>query len=244
MPGGGRRMPCGVPGGRSPERCALAPGRGEAGASARASPPHSSPLLDLRAAQGGVDALVHEAPVDLVEHLVDVALLGDEEGALPEGHGLEELDGEAAGAHLGREPDPALAVVLHLLGLVHAVADAALGHEHRGLELLLEAGHAHRDVLLADGARGRALPEPGVALEALLGELAVEKLHYQLGRDGALGRVAPGARDGLRVEGLDVGVGDVVLAAAAATKARSWPRRQQAAARTATVRTPERGAIS
>merc|ERR1712066_921809 len=41
-----------------------------------------SPLLDLWAAQSSVNALVHEAPVDLVEHLIDVARFGAEEGAL------------------------------------------------------------------------------------------------------------------------------------------------------------------
>merc|ERR1719453_2202802 len=68
----------------------------------------SSALLDLRAAQRRVDALVHEVPVHLVEHLIHVARFGAEQGTLAIGHRLEQLHGEAAGAHLGRKPDPAL----------------------------------------------------------------------------------------------------------------------------------------
>merc|ERR1712186_14117 len=59
-----------------------------------------SPLLDLRAAKGGVDALVHETPIDLVKHLIDVCRLRAEERTLAEGRRLEELDGQTAGAHL------------------------------------------------------------------------------------------------------------------------------------------------
>merc|ERR1712066_1000984 len=114
-----------------------------------------SPLLDLRAAEGGVDALVHEIPVDLVEHLVDVGAFGAEERTLAEGRRLEELDGQAAGAHLSSNPDPALAIIHHLLGLVNPIADAALGDEHGVLHLRLQALHAHLDVLLADGAGRR-----------------------------------------------------------------------------------------
>merc|ERR1712039_759197 len=87
-----------------------------------------SALLDLRATEGGVDALVHEIPIDLVKHLVDVGGFGAEERALAEGRRLEELDGQATGAHLSSNPDPALAIIHHLLGLIDAVADAALGH--------------------------------------------------------------------------------------------------------------------
>merc|ERR1719373_774163 len=114
-----------------------------------------SPLLDLGAAEGGVDALVHEIPVDLLKHLVDVGGLGAEERALAEGCRLEELDRQAAGAHLSGNPDPALAIIHHLLGLIDTIADAALGHEHGVLHLRLQALHAHLDVLLADGALGR-----------------------------------------------------------------------------------------
>merc|ERR1719401_125122 len=126
----------------------------------------SSPLLDLWAAEGGIDALVHEIPVDLVKHLVDVGGLGAEERALAEGCRLEEFDRQAARAHLSSNPDPALAIIHHLLGLIDTVADAALGHEHGVLHLRLQALHAHLDILLADGAGRRALPEARVTLEA------------------------------------------------------------------------------
>merc|ERR1740138_1611043 len=129
----------------------------------------SSPLLDLRAAQGRVDALVHQVPIDLIEHLVYVARLRDQEGALSEGHGLEHLNCEPAGAHLGCEPDPALAIVHHLLCLVDPIADTALGDEHWVLHLRLEALHTYLDVLLADSAWRRALPQARIPFEALRG---------------------------------------------------------------------------
>merc|ERR1740138_204079 len=174
----------------------------------------SSPLLDLRAAQGRVDALVHQVPIDLIEHLVDVALLRHQEGTLSEGYRLEHLNCEPAGAHLGSEPHPALAIILHLLCLVDAIADTALADEHRVLHLRLEALHANLDVLLADGAGGRALPQARVPLEALLRELAIEELHDELSDDGALGWVAAAAGDRLSVERLDVRIADLVLATA------------------------------
>merc|ERR1719336_3150497 len=146
----------------------------------------ASALLDLRAAEGLVDVRQDHVPVDLVKHLIHVALLGHEQRALPVGHGLEQLQSEATGAHLGGEPDPALAIVLDLLGLVDAVANAALADEHGVLHLGLQALHADLDVLLANGAGGRALPEARVAHEALGRELAVEELHDELGRDSAL----------------------------------------------------------
>ena len=62
---------------------------------------------------------------------------------------------------------------------IHAVADATLGHEHWVRRLRFEALD-HGDVLLADAAWGRAFPEPGVALEALGREFAVEELHREL----------------------------------------------------------------
>merc|ERR1711933_92223 len=153
----------------------------------------SSPLLDLGAAQSGVDALVHEIPVDLGEHLVDVARLGAEEGALAIGRGLEELNGEAAGAHLGRDPDPTLAIINDLRSFVHAIADAALGDEHGSLHLHHQPLHANLDVLLADGTRGWALPQTRVALEALGRELTMEELDDKLRHNRALGRVAAAA---------------------------------------------------
>merc|ERR1740138_394368 len=149
----------------------------------------ASPLLDLRAAEGGVDALVHEIPVDLVKHLVDVGRLGAEERALAEGCRLEELDGQAAGAHLSGNPDPALAIIHHLLGLVDTVADAALGHEHGVLHLRLQALHAHLDVLPPNAAGRWALPKARVTLEALRREVTIEELHNELCSDGALWRV-------------------------------------------------------
>merc|ERR1740138_463493 len=164
----------------------------------------SLPLLDLRAAQGRVDALVHQTPIDLVEHLVDVACLRHQEGALSEGHGLEHLNCEPAGAHLGRKPDPALAIVHHLLCLVDPIADTALGDEHGVLHLRLEALHTYLDVLLADSAWRRALPQARIPFEALRGELAIEELHDELGDNGALGRIAAAATAGLSVECLDI----------------------------------------
>ena len=50
----------------------------------------------------------------LLEEFVHVALLGHQDGALAVGHGLEELHSQATGAHLGSQPHPALAVILHL----------------------------------------------------------------------------------------------------------------------------------
>merc|ERR1740138_1752486 len=164
----------------------------------------SLPLLDLRAAQGRVDALVHQAPIDLVEHLVDVARLRHQEGALSEGHGLEHLNCEPAGAHLRREPDPALAIVHHLLCLVDPIADTTLRDEHGVLHLRLEALHTYLDVLLANGAWRRALPQAGVPLEALRGELAIEELHNEFRDNGALGRIAAAASDGLSIKCLDI----------------------------------------
>merc|ERR1719188_2556187 len=182
----------------------------------------SSPLLDLRAAEGGVDALVHEIPIDLVKHLVDVGGLGAEERALAKGCRLEELDRQAAGAHLSSNPDPALAIIHDLLGLIDTVADAALGHEHGVLHLCLQAFHAHLDVPLADGAGRRALPEARVTLEALRREVAIEELDNELCYDGALGRVTAAARDRLGIKGLNVRVGDLILAAPRA-KSHSGP---------------------
>merc|ERR1719291_48127 len=170
-----------------------------------------SALLDLGAAQGLVDVRRGHVPADLGEHLVHVARLRDEDGALAEGHGLEELHRQAAGAHLGREPDPALAVVHNLLRLIDAVTHTALAHEHRVLHLLDEARNPDPDVLLADGARWRALPEPRIALEALRGELPMEELHDELGDHVALRGLAPAAREELAVELFDVRVAHVVL---------------------------------
>merc|ERR1719226_127825 len=171
----------------------------------------SSPLLDLRAAQGGVDALVHNVPIDLVKHLVNIALLGHEERALAKGHGLEQLHSKTARAHLGCKPYPALAIVLHLLSLIHAIADATLGHKHRVLHLRLEAFNANLDVLLADGARRRALPQARVALEALRRELTMEELHDELRNDRALRRVTASARDSFVIECLNVSIRNLVL---------------------------------
>eukprot|EP00415_Alexandrium_ostenfeldii_P003241 UN3241 len=136
----------------------------------------ASALLDLRAAEGLLDVGQGHVPVDLVKHLLQVARLAHQERALAIGHGLEELHGKATRGHLGGKPDPALAIVRHLLGLVDAVANTALADKHRVRHLGLEALHADLDVLLADAARGRALPQSRVALEALRGELAVEEL--------------------------------------------------------------------
>merc|ERR1719476_749948 len=92
-----------------------------------------SALLHLRPAQGSVDALVHDVPVDLIKHLIDIACLRDEERTLAVWNGLEELNGEAAWAHLGRNPDPTLAIVDHFLRLIDARASTALCNEHRVL---------------------------------------------------------------------------------------------------------------
>mmetsp|Transcript_30790 Transcript_30790/g.96804 ORF Transcript_30790/g.96804 Transcript_30790/m.96804 type:complete len:223 (+) Transcript_30790:124-792(+) len=183
-----------------------------------------SALLDLRTTEGRLDVGGRLVPVDLREHLIHVALLGHQDGALAVRHGLEELEGQAARAHLGSEPHPALAIVHNLLRLVDAVADAALAHEHGVLHLLHQALDANGDVLLADGAGRRALPEPGVALEALRRELAVEELHDQLRDNSALRRVATAARGELRVEAVDVRIRDVVLAAAARLQGNRAPR--------------------
>ena len=74
--------------------------------------------------------------------------------------------------------------------------------------------HSHSNVLLPDVAGGWALPQAGVALEALGRELTMEELHNQLGEHGALGRVAAGSRQQRLVESLDVRIADVILAAA------------------------------
>merc|ERR1719254_494036 len=81
--------------------------------------------------------------------------------------------------------------------------------------LLLQAGDAHCDVLLADGAGGWALPEARVALEALRRELAVEELDDELRHHVALCRIAAAARRHRGVEGFDVRVAHVVLPATA-----------------------------
>merc|ERR1719188_2270976 len=166
-------------------------------------------LLDLRAAQGGVDALVHNVPIDLVKHLVNIALLGHEERTLAEGHGLEQLHSKTARAHLGCKPYPALAIVLHLLSLIHTIPDATLGHKHRVLHLRLEAFNANLDVLLADGARRRALPQARVALEALR-------------------RVTASARDSFVIERLDVSIRNLVLPTARLQSHRPRPLLAQA----------------
>merc|ERR1719326_1703982 len=80
-------------------------------------PSHSS-LLDVGAAHGRLNALKDHVPVDLVEHAVDVVLFCDQERALPVRHGRVERDCQAARGHVGREPHPPLAIVLHLLKLV------------------------------------------------------------------------------------------------------------------------------
>merc|ERR1719436_600281 len=195
----------------------------------RAASAHaSSALLDLRATKGGVDALVHDAPVDLLEHLVDVARLGAKERTLAEGHGLEQLDCQAAGAHLSCNPNPTLAIVYHLLRLVHAVAHTTLRHKHGVLHLRLEALHTHLDVLLADGAWRRALPEAGIALEALGREVAVEELHDELSSNCALWRVAASAADCLCIEVCNIRVAHLVLTAACLQCNRARPLLAQA----------------
>ena len=136
----------------------------------------SSALLDLRPSEGLLDVSKGDVPVHLAEELVHVALLRHEKGALAVRDGLEKLQSQTSGAHFRSKPDPALAIVLDLLGLVDAVADASLGHEHGVLHLCDQALHSHGNVLLANVARGWALPQAGVALEALRRKLAVEEL--------------------------------------------------------------------
>ncbi|CAE8652245.1 unnamed protein product [Polarella glacialis] len=86
----------------------------------------SSALLDLRGAQGLLDVGQRHIPVHLAEHFVHVALLGHKESALAIRHGLEEITGQAAGAHLSCKSHPALGVIHHLLNLIYSVASAAL----------------------------------------------------------------------------------------------------------------------
>merc|ERR1719507_598721 len=173
-----------------------------------------SALLDLGATQGLLNVPQNHVPVDLVKELGHVGLLRHEERALAIGHGLEELDGQAARAHLSRKPDPALAVIHHLRGLINTVADTSLGHEHGVRHLRLEPLNANDDVLLADVARGWALPEARVALEALGCELTVEELHDELSDHGALRWVPAAASQERVVEVLNVSIRDIVLTTA------------------------------
>merc|ERR1712048_186260 len=166
---------------------------------------HHSALLGIRATEGLLDGGSRLVPIDLREHLVHVALLGHQDRTLAVWHRLEELHCQAAGAHLGCKPHPALAVILNFLSLVHPIADAALAHKHGALHLLNQALDANRNVLLAHGSRRWALPHPRVALESLLCELAMEELHNQLRDNPTLGRIATTACGELRVEVLDVG---------------------------------------
>merc|ERR1719476_238639 len=175
--------------------------------------PFGSALLHLRPTKGSVDALVHDVPVDLIKHLIDIARLCDEERALAVGNGLEELNGEAARAHLSRNPDPALAIVDHLLRLIDARTSTALCNEQRVLHLLLQDGHGHCNVLPAQSVRGRAFPGSRIALETLRGELAIKVFHDELAHNFALRRVASATRTSLRIERLDVRICDLILSA-------------------------------
>mmetsp|Transcript_95073 Transcript_95073/g.251182 ORF Transcript_95073/g.251182 Transcript_95073/m.251182 type:complete len:257 (-) Transcript_95073:94-864(-) len=174
----------------------------------------ASPLLHLGPAHGGVNALVHEVPVHLLEHGVHVRALGNQQRALAVRHGGVQLHRQATRAHVRGQPDPALSIVDHLLRLV--LPGAALDDVLAQLHLLLQARNADGDVPLADPPRGRALPLAAVAGErAPLVPHPVEVLDDELRRDRALRGVAAVARDRLVVERLDVGIADVVLSAAA-----------------------------
>eukprot|EP00438_Fugacium_kawagutii_P019546 Skav235679 [mRNA] locus=scaffold358:1243207:1247076:+ [translate_table: standard] len=175
-------------------------------------------LLDLRTTEGDLNVGQGSVPVHLLEELVHVALLGHQDGTLAIRHRLEELHSQASRAHLSSKPHPALAIILHLLGLIHAVANATLGHEHWVGHLLLQLGNAHSDVLLADVSWRRSLPKSGVALEALRSEVTVEELHDQLGEHGALWWVAASTGQQTVVEVLNVCITDVILATTTSTQ--------------------------
>ena len=178
-----------------------------------------SSLLDLRSSEGLLDVSQGGVPVHLLEQLINVALLGHQDGTFAIGHRLEELHCQTTRAHLSSQPNPALAIILHLLGLINAIAHTALGHEHRIGHLFLQLCHTHGDVLLADVARRRSLPKSAVALEALRSEITMEELHHQLGKHGALGWIATSTSQQGVVEILDISITDVIL-----TTTASWQR--------------------
>merc|ERR1712137_584846 len=141
---------------------------------------HPSALLNLRTTQSCVNTLVHEIPIDLIEHFIHVVGFCYEECTLAVWCGFEQLECKASWAHFGCDPHPALAVVQHLFRLVNSIADAALRNEHRCLHLCLQSLHTNSDVLLADRAWRRALPHARVTFEALLRKLFVKELYDEL----------------------------------------------------------------
>merc|ERR550514_2540364 len=180
----------------------------------------SSALLDVWPTHSSVNPLVHDVPVDLGEHLIDLSLLGHHDWALAERHACVHLHSQSSRAHVSREPNPTFPVIHDALGLIFSIFRTALsdhwcrGFFHKGGELL----HGNLGVLLANGARRWALPHARVALEARRLELSVESLDDQLTHDGTLRRGASRARDGLFVELLDVGIGDVILSTTTSTE--------------------------
>mmetsp|Transcript_24823 Transcript_24823/g.30252 ORF Transcript_24823/g.30252 Transcript_24823/m.30252 type:complete len:252 (-) Transcript_24823:62-817(-) len=176
---------------------------------------NSLSLLDLWSSKGLLNVGQSRIPVHLLEQLIHVALLGHQEGTLAIRHGFEELHGQASRAHLGRQPHPALAIILHLLSLIHSIANTALGHKHGVGHLLLQLGHAHSNVLLANVAWRGSLPQSTVTLESLRSEVTMEELHNELRQHGALWWVAAGTGQQGVVEVLDVCIADVILTTSA-----------------------------
>merc|ERR1711879_974049 len=168
-----------------------------------------SALLNVRPTHGNLNARRGLLPVDLLEQLVDVVLLGNEKRSLAVRDGLVEFDEQAAWGHISREPDPSLAIINDLVLLKRRWS--ALRCIFSQLHLLFEALHTNGDVLLADIARWRSLPEAGISNEALVCEFSMEVLHDHLCQH-SLRRWATTASHGLFVELLDISIGDVVLA--------------------------------
>lgn len=99
----------------------------------------------------------------------------------------------------------------HLLSLIHTIANTTLGDKHGIGHLLLQLGHTHGDVLLADVSWRWSLPKSAVALEALWSEITVEEFHHQFGQDRALGWITTLSSQQGVVEVLDVCIADVIL---------------------------------
>merc|ERR1719440_869618 len=177
-------------------------------------------LDDVWSAHSSVNPLVHDVPVDLGEHLIDLSLLGHHDWPLAVRRACEHLHSQSAGAHVSGEPNPTFPVIHDPVGLKFAIFRTALD-DHCWRGLLHEAGellHGDLHILLADGTRRWALPHARVALEARRLELSVESLDDQLTHNGTLRRGSSRARDCLLVKLLNVGIGDIILATTTSTE--------------------------
>merc|ERR1719350_1102688 len=108
----------------------------------------------LWAAQSGVNALVHDVPVDLVEHLCYIVLLCAKESAFSIRCRLESIQSETTRAHLSSYPDVPFAIIFNLLCFIDCIANSTLGNEscvslfEKCFQFLLY----HLDVPLANGS--------------------------------------------------------------------------------------------